>query len=47
MERLRHIKPDWWQKVIIKNQVLIMRKNFHQCLIRATVGVLESTKFIS
>ena len=30
IERLRHIKPDWWQKVIVKNQVLIMRKLFHQ-----------------
>ena len=30
MERLRHIKVDWWQKVIVKNQVLIMRKLFHQ-----------------
>ena len=24
MERLIHIKADWWQKVIVKNQVLIM-----------------------
>ena len=32
MERLRHIKPDLWQKVIVKNKVLIMRKHFHQRL---------------
>ena len=25
MERLRHIKPDWWKKVIVKNKVLIMK----------------------
>ena len=30
MEKLRHIKPDWWQKVTVKNQVLIMRKLFCQ-----------------
>ena len=29
MERLRHIKPDWWEKVIVKDKVLIMKKHFH------------------
>ena len=41
MEMLRHIKADWWQKVIVKNHVLIMRNFSPMSMIKSIIILLS------